>query len=87
LADLYTLKHGFTFYAKFGFTPFNDDPVLISTKKLIKKFNKNKEIINNLIVEDSKLLYYLEKFQTKAKYDIDKIINYIKKNQDKLLQF
>ena len=83
MADLYTLKHGFTFYAKFGFTPFNDDPVLISTKK----FNKNKEIINNLIVEDSKLLYYLEKFQTKAKYDIDKIINYIKKNQDKLLQF
>ena len=87
LADLYTLKHGITFYGKFGFTPYDSDNSynVDSNKKLNKKFNKNKEIIKNLKVKDSKLLYYLEKFQNKGKYDINKIMNYIKDNQDELL--
>jgi hypothetical protein len=87
LADLYTLKHGITFYGKFGFTPYDSDNSynVDSNKKLNKKFNKNKEIIKNLKVKDSKLLYYLEKFQNKGKYDINKIINYVKDNQDELL--
>jgi hypothetical protein len=88
LADLYTLKHGITFYGKFGFVPYDNDPILLSNiesnKKLNKKFNKNKEIIKNLKVKDSKLLYYLDKFQNK-KYDISKIINYVKEKQDNLL--
>jgi hypothetical protein len=87
LADLHTLKHGITFYGKFGFTPYDSDNSynVDSNKKLNKKFNKNKEIIKNLKVKDSKLLYYLEKFQNKGKYDINKIINYVKDNQDELL--
>ena len=89
LADLYTLKHGTTFYGKFGFIPYNSDPTLInnveSNRKLNKKFNKNKEIIKNLKVKDSKLLYYLEKFKNKEKYDISKIINYVTINQEELL--
>lgn len=91
LADLYTLKHGITFYGKFGFIPYDNNPILnmISTinsnKTLNKKFNKNKEIIKILKVCDSKLLDYLEKFQTKIKYDISKIIDYVKQNQNKLL--
>ena len=81
LADLYTLKYGITFYGKFGFVPFDTE----SNKKLNKKFNKNKEIIKNLKVKDSKLLYYLEKFQDKKKYNINKIINYVKENENNLL--
>ena len=81
LADLYTLKYGITFYSKFGFVPFDTE----SNKKLNKKFNKNKEIIKNLKVKDSKLLYYLEKFQDKKKYNINKIINYVKENDNNLL--
>ena len=86
LADLYTLKYGITFYGKFGFVPYDNDPLsnIESNKKLNKKFNKNKEIIKNLKVKDSKLLYYLDKFQNK-KYDISKIINYVKEKQDNLL--
>jgi len=87
LADLYTLKHGTTFYGKFNFTPYDNDPILISNiesnKKLNNKFNKNKENIKTLKVSDSKLLNYLEKFQTK--YDISKIIDYVKQNKNKLL--
>jgi hypothetical protein len=88
LADLYTLKHGTTFYGKFGFIPYDSNSNtynIDSNIKLNKKFNKNKKIIKKLLVKDSKLLYYLEKFYMKEKYDIRKIINYVKDNENKLL--
>jgi hypothetical protein len=50
LADLYTLKHGITFYGKFGFVLYDNNPILNITstiklnKTLNKKFNKNKSV-------------------------------------------
>jgi hypothetical protein len=47
LSQLYTLKHGHTFYGALGFLPFND--------KLLKKYKNNNNIIKNLLVKDSYL--------------------------------
>jgi hypothetical protein len=77
LADLYILKHGITFYSLFGFLP--------TDYELKKSFYNNNIIMKNLKIKDSKLLYFLNKYSIEYKKDINHIINYITKNQDKLL--
>jgi len=41
---------------------------------MLKSYNKNIRIIKNLKVVDSKLIYYLEKFQKKKIIDISDLI-------------
>jgi hypothetical protein len=74
LSDLYILKTGNTFYGKFGFLPYDENK---NYKKLyISQYNKNKEILHNLLVKDSYLLYYLNKYQSKyTNIDISDLIN------------
>jgi len=76
LADLYTLKHGITFYGSFGFTPVD--------RNLKNKFKRNYQIMQKLKVNDSKLLYYLEKYHKKYN-NIDHLLKYINESKDELL--
>jgi hypothetical protein len=80
LADLYTLKYGDTFYGSLGFIPYNEDEE--KQHKLIKKYKQNKNIIENLLAKDSKILEYLDKYSNKYKIDISKLKNYILVNKD-----
>jgi hypothetical protein len=93
LGDLQILKNGHTFYGQLGFVPFSDNDV--QNKVLLSSYNKNIKIINNLTVLDSKIIYYLEKFQKKNiidvtsliasayKYSNHKLSNFIKKLSQK----
>lgn len=83
LADLYTLKHGITFYGSFGFIPYDENDE--TNNKLKKYFYQNNKIIKELKVIDSKLLYYIEKYVKKTNYNIDELINYVKENNNNLL--
>ena len=87
LGDLQMLKTGDTFYGKFGFLPYAKDDNY--RKMYIKSYNNNKRIIQRLLVKDSHLLYYLNKFQINNKnIDITNLINLaIKYNNNKLSSY
>jgi hypothetical protein len=69
LSELYILNSGETFYSKLGFKILNSN-----------QQNKNKEILENLKVKDSYLLYYLKKYN--EKYEIKELIDLTNKNND-----
>lgn len=72
LGDLQILKTGKTFYGNLGFLPYNENEV--KNKIMLKNYNKNISIIKNLKVVDSKLIYYLEKFNKKKIIDVSDLI-------------
>jgi hypothetical protein len=57
LPVLYTLLYGDTWYGKYGFTPYNSLKNKPS-KSLLKKYNKNKEIVTSVKIKDSYLWDY-----------------------------
>lgn len=78
LSDLYMLKHGDTWYGKFGFLPFD----IVNNRPLrddIIEYNRSKNIINNTKLKDYIKLY-------KLIIDTDKSlnINYFRENDLKL---
>ena len=75
LADLYTLKYGNTFYGSLGFLPCSND----------KKYKNNYKIIQKLLVKDSYLLYYLNKYSKKYNIDISQLKNYVEINENNKL--
>ena len=85
LGDLQILKTGITFYGKLGFLPYDEDKT--EQKKLYKLYKKNIDLIN-ITIGQSKLIYYLDKFQEKNKHNITQIIKYAQKHiDDKLNTF
>jgi len=72
LADLYTLKYGNTFYGSLGFLPCSNG----------KKYKNNYKIIQKLLVKDSYLLYYLNKYSKKYNIDISELKIYVEINEN-----
>jgi hypothetical protein len=69
LSELYILSNGETFYSKLGFKQLNNN-----------EQNKNKEILENLKVKDSYLLYYIKKYNEKN--EIKELLDLVNKNND-----
>lgn len=83
LADLYILKYGHTFYGSFGFLPYHEH--IDDKKELNKQYNHNLKKISELLVNDSYLIHYLNKYSTKYDIDISDLIKYAEKNKNKPL--
>ena len=56
-----------------------------SEKGVIKQYQANYNKIQNLLVKDSHLLQYLNKYSNKYNIDISELINYAEKNKDNKL--
>jgi len=74
LSDLNMLSYGDTWYGKYGFRPY-DNIDNVPDEKGIKKYNKNKQIIQKTIVKDVNLIKYVLNGIRKYKlYHIDSSI-------------
>ena len=86
LSNLYTLLNGYTWYMNRGFIPYGTYD--IETNRLINLMYKNKNIINNLTIDKSKILdYILTIKKTNINKDaIGNLINFINKNKNNPLK-
>ncbi len=83
LADLYILKYGHTFYGSLGFLPYHEHDD--DKKELNKQYNHNLKIISKLLVNDSYLIHYLNKYSIIYDIDISDLIKYAEENKNKPL--
>ena len=85
-----TLLTGDTWYGGYGFRPFDKDTYTIDEYEN-KKYNKNKEVMNTILLKDINLENYLLKLHNKFPKevtinDIKKFIEIEAKNPKKLLK-
>jgi hypothetical protein len=84
LGNLIVLKTGHTFYGREGFRPYNPDNKQ-DTKELIKSYNNNIKIMENLTIKDSNIIFYISKYlkkNNKHTDKINKILEYAKNHLD-----
>ena len=55
---MYTLIHGHTWYGKYGFRPY-DPAKIISSKKMLNEYSKNKDIVRKTKVKNTNLIKYI----------------------------
>lgn len=78
LSDLYMLKHGDTWYGKYGFLPYD----IVNNKPLqddIKEYNQSKNIINSTKLKD-----YIKLYKLIIEADKSLNINYFRENDLKI---
>jgi len=87
LSDMYMLLNGNTWYGKYGFRPSDDDG---NKNYLTKQYDMNKKILDKAIIKDyPEIIKIIKKGYKKCSLDtqkyinIDKIIDAIKKYDDK----
>lgn len=87
LTTMYTLLYGDTWYGKYGFKPIVIDNE-VRTKELQIKYEKNKEIINSVLVKDIPLLGIMMDASIKSGVSVNKqnLEKYLEHNKDKLLK-
>ena len=90
MAIMKTLLTGDTWYGGYGFRPYDRQTYTID-KYEYKKYNKNKDIMNTLLLKDVNIEKYLLKVNKKFSNEFTKdIINHIiqieSKNHNKLLK-
>jgi hypothetical protein len=91
LSNMYTLLNGETWYMSRGFTPIKRELNQINenkTNKLINLMFNNKNIINSLTVEKSKIYELIISIQNNNnKYVINELLEFIKQNKNKPLSY
>ena len=82
LGNLLVLKTGHTFYGREGFRPYNSNNKL-DTKELVKSYNNNITIMDNLTINNSNVITYISRYLKKQENkNIIKILEYANNHLD-----
>jgi len=87
LTTMHTLLYGDTWYGKYGFRPIQIDND-VRTKELQILYERNKEIINRVLVKDIQLIDIIMNASVNSGIKVNRtnLENYLEQNKDRLLK-